>query len=469
MYPLKIVDKQAVLEQHALEQLRRGDLRAAHQTLSTLLRYRPNDSQLRNRIQQVEHLVRQREEAQARIQAEPLRYAHAYIQAGRLVEGLKLLRAALAKDPGNQRLRDLALDVAARLRRQAEAPNGSRLPAAPSSDRPSNGPASSPAADGVVVSATSEPVSPPAPPGPAHRASSSVFDRMDPVRAGQEREEAIRRARREAEARARSGSQGANDPARQHAVARARAQAEARARSDANEEALAPWSEGPRSSSTVPSELPVVAVPMPEVSAVPPDEGEPPVEGEPTGPLAFTVDLTEESEDLEQTEVGPPPPPEPAPAGTVAPKTTANGTVPFDRASIPKSRPAMAATIVDEEDFGAEDEDETRTWSVDDETEEGTMGATTSNGVDPFQSEGLIEPPRDTSPADLPPVPVEAQPFVPSPMDLTLEPATTDPDPAGAWSARASRLKTLLDRIRTRARPSPSRRGERPYGVAVSE
>ncbi|MCA9555696.1 MAG: tetratricopeptide repeat protein, partial [Myxococcales bacterium] len=115
---------QADLEQQALEQLRRGDLRAAHQTLAVLLRHRPADVALRRRIQQVESLIRQREETQARIQAEPLRYAHAYIQAGRLAEGLQLLRAALARDPNNERLRTLALQVARKLREQvpAEAP-----------------------------------------------------------------------------------------------------------------------------------------------------------------------------------------------------------------------------------------------------------------------------------------------------------------------------------------------------------
>ena len=38
-------------------------------------------------------LIKQREQAQERIHAEPLRYAHAYIKAGRLAEGLQLLRA----------------------------------------------------------------------------------------------------------------------------------------------------------------------------------------------------------------------------------------------------------------------------------------------------------------------------------------------------------------------------------------
>ncbi|MEO1334307.1 MAG: hypothetical protein AAFV29_01630, partial [Myxococcota bacterium] len=155
------MDKQAVLEQHALEQLRRGDLRAAHQTLSTLLRYRPNDSQLRNRILQVEHLVKQREEAQARIQAEPLRYAHTYIQAGRLVEGLKLLRAALAKDPSNQRLRELALDVAARLRSQTDEP--SKRP--PTMAKPASSPADAlvlPAPEPEPMLVEPEPMLPPA-------------------------------------------------------------------------------------------------------------------------------------------------------------------------------------------------------------------------------------------------------------------------------------------------------------------
>ncbi|MCK6545668.1 hypothetical protein L6R52_07345, partial [Myxococcota bacterium] len=109
------------LEQQALELLKRGDLPGAHQTLTALLQLRPNDQGLRARIKQVESILQQRAESQARIQAEPLRYAHAYIQAGRLAEGLQLLRGALAKDPSNQRLRELALEVARRLQAQVQA------------------------------------------------------------------------------------------------------------------------------------------------------------------------------------------------------------------------------------------------------------------------------------------------------------------------------------------------------------
>ncbi len=123
------MDQQGALEQQALEELRRGDLRGAHRTLNTLLQFRPSDAALRRRITQVEQLVRQREDAQARIQAEPLRYAHAYIQAGRLAEGLQLLRAALARDPNNARLRELALQVARRLREQVQ--GGSQAPTQP--------------------------------------------------------------------------------------------------------------------------------------------------------------------------------------------------------------------------------------------------------------------------------------------------------------------------------------------------
>ena len=125
------MDAQAALEQQALEELRRGDLRAAHRTLSILLQHRPDDVALQRRIQQVEHLVQQRE---ARIQAEPLRYAHAYIQAGRLAEGLQLLRSALARDPQNQRLRELALEVARRLKDQVQSKE--RRPLTPSAGSP---------------------------------------------------------------------------------------------------------------------------------------------------------------------------------------------------------------------------------------------------------------------------------------------------------------------------------------------
>lgn len=118
------MSQQAALEQQALEQLRRGDLRSAHGTLKLLAQLRPGDPGIRRRIAQVEQLVHQRDEAQNRIQAEPLRYAHAYIKAGRLAEGLQLLRSALAKDPHNERLRDLALEVARRLRKQQDGTQG---------------------------------------------------------------------------------------------------------------------------------------------------------------------------------------------------------------------------------------------------------------------------------------------------------------------------------------------------------
>src|SRR5689334_20821930 len=99
------------LEHQALELLKRGDLAGAYDTLNALLQLRPNDQALRSRIRQVETIIQQRNESQARVQAEPLRYAHAYIQAGRLAEGLQLLRGALARDPSNQKLRELALEV----------------------------------------------------------------------------------------------------------------------------------------------------------------------------------------------------------------------------------------------------------------------------------------------------------------------------------------------------------------------
>ncbi len=286
MYLLETVDKQAVLEQRALEQLRRGDLRAAHQTLSTLCRLRPDDSQLRNRILQVEQLVRQREEAQVRIQAEPLRYAHAYIQAGRLVEGLKLLRAALAKDPANQRLRELALEVAARLRKQVEEPGRLR-----SAELPYGAPMPPPS---PVPSPPPPPILPPSARSPIPAAPSTLPYPVAGGRSGspateppsdRARQEAIRRARREAELRARSGTTppSSADPARQEAVARARAQAEARARSLSGH------------SSSLPSPR----------SGFGPEPGIP--ARTPTRSAPWTYDLRDDADEYELTEVGLPP------------------------------------------------------------------------------------------------------------------------------------------------------------------
>lgn len=125
-----LLSQQAALERQALDQLRRGDLRGARGTLGVLSELRPADDRVTRRLAQVEALIDKRESARARIASEPLRFAHAYIKSGRLEEGLKLLRAALAQDPGNARLRELALQVARRLKQRAEdAPNSARVKA----------------------------------------------------------------------------------------------------------------------------------------------------------------------------------------------------------------------------------------------------------------------------------------------------------------------------------------------------
>lgn len=123
------MSQQAALERQALEQLRRGDLRGARGTLTMVAQLRPDDVRIRRRLEQVDALIAKREDARTRMEAEPLQYAHAYIKAGRLEEGLRLLRAALAKDPENARLRELALEVARRIKRD-EVPWSS--PASPS-------------------------------------------------------------------------------------------------------------------------------------------------------------------------------------------------------------------------------------------------------------------------------------------------------------------------------------------------
>lgn len=126
------------MERQALEQLRKGDLRAARGTLSILAKLRPDDEKLRRRLDQVTELIEKRRDAHDKMQSEPLRYAHAYIKAGRLEEGLRLLRAAIVKDPDNDRLRTLAVQVARRIKasgRLGPAAGTVKEPQAPISQR----------------------------------------------------------------------------------------------------------------------------------------------------------------------------------------------------------------------------------------------------------------------------------------------------------------------------------------------
>jgi hypothetical protein len=185
------------LEHLALDLLKRGDLPGAHRTLLELAQLRPNDQALRGRITQVEAIIAQRQESQQRIQAEPLRYALAYLKAGRLAEGLQLLRDALARDPTNVKLRELALEVARKLQAQ--------------------------------VATRAGPIPTPAP--------QMALPGADPMRARREAEERTKReaedrARREAEERAR---QEAEERARRDAAERARREASERIRREAEE------------------------------------------------------------------------------------------------------------------------------------------------------------------------------------------------------------------------------------------
>ena len=66
---------------------------------------------------------------QAQIMAQPLQYAHAYLQAGRLAESLQLLRIELARNPANRQVRDLALSVARRIQDMANGGRGARYSA----------------------------------------------------------------------------------------------------------------------------------------------------------------------------------------------------------------------------------------------------------------------------------------------------------------------------------------------------
>lgn len=110
------MEDERTLESQALSALSAGDLVTAHRALLSLSFQRPGDPTLADRIEQVETLLRERLAAEDRIRAAPLRFAHTYIQSGRLAEGLSLLREAIVRDPENQELRETALDVARRLR-----------------------------------------------------------------------------------------------------------------------------------------------------------------------------------------------------------------------------------------------------------------------------------------------------------------------------------------------------------------
>jgi hypothetical protein len=177
------------LELKALDLLKQGDLSGAHRALLEILSIRPNDQALKNRIAQVEHIMAQRQQSQQKMHQEPLRYAVAYIKAGRLTEGLQLLRDALARDPTNVKLRELALEVARKLQSEVAARPG--------------------------------PIPTPAP--------QMQLPGADPLRAKREAEE---RARREAEARQRRDYE---DRARREAEERAKREAEDRARREAED------------------------------------------------------------------------------------------------------------------------------------------------------------------------------------------------------------------------------------------
>jgi hypothetical protein len=122
----------AELEQQALSQLRVGDLVGAHRSLVALLHHRPDDRALSRRIQQVEALLQQRKVPEPAVSAsEPLTQAYQCIRDGHLAQGLRLLRVAIERDPSNERLRQLALEVARRLQSQGLAAAVPRMPTPP--------------------------------------------------------------------------------------------------------------------------------------------------------------------------------------------------------------------------------------------------------------------------------------------------------------------------------------------------
>ena len=102
------------LEHLALLALNEGDLSGAGDVLRRLVDLRPGDSELLARTQQLEALAAQQAEAKEKIKRSPLRFAQTYIQVGRYVDALRLLRMALKQDPENERLKALALEVGRR-------------------------------------------------------------------------------------------------------------------------------------------------------------------------------------------------------------------------------------------------------------------------------------------------------------------------------------------------------------------
>ena len=228
----------AELERRALEELRKNDLDGARGTLTALLQLRPRDQRLRERIAQIDRHIAKRNEMQAQIRADPLRYAKAYIQAGRLAEGLQLLRQVLAQDPDNHPVRELALDVARRLR-QAGQSTGVPEPATPSAG--SQAPRAFPEAAPIRQEREAAEA--------RARAEEAARQEREAAEARARAEEAARQEREAAEARAR-----AEEAARQEweaAEARARAEEVTRAPSDAD------FAEAARPQRPVPFERPV--------------------------------------------------------------------------------------------------------------------------------------------------------------------------------------------------------------------
>ncbi len=212
----------ADLERQALEQLRAGDLRGARGTVLVLLQHRPDDERWRGRLTQIEEHLRRQLSVQKSIKEDPVRFAQTYIRAGRLAEGLQLLRNALAKDPSNDAVRELALDVARQLRdaRQGIA-----------ADAPVRSEARRQAEEEARAAAEAE----------ARRQAEEEARAEAEAEARRQAEEEARaeaeaEARRQAEEEARAAAEA---EARRQAEERARAAAEAEARRQAEEVAAA--------------------------------------------------------------------------------------------------------------------------------------------------------------------------------------------------------------------------------------
>lgn len=182
---VKSMSDAAQLEREALDLIREGDLEGARDALTMLLQKRPDDRKLRQRIAQIDAHLAKRGEVERKVRDEPERFAKAYIMAGRWGEALQLLRQDMTLDPKNERLRDLALSLARRIRAQQASstdsqPERAAAPLTPSASSKSRA-ASRRGTSGLPPSAAGPDAEPSAGPQPARPEASPSGHRNRPA------------------------------------------------------------------------------------------------------------------------------------------------------------------------------------------------------------------------------------------------------------------------------------------------